>query len=75
MCLPKASTHCSQDGETLTFSGLTIGTEIAIYSSAGMVMQKVKAGNQHKTTVSVSNLPPGVYLVKVNEITYKITKR
>ena len=67
--------HFSQDGETLIFSGLPLGTEIAIYSSAGMVMQKVKAVNQHKTTVSVSDLPPGVYLVKVNEITYKITKR
>ena len=65
----------SQDGETLTFTGLNPGTEIALYSSAGMVMQKVKAENQHKTTVSVSDLPPGVYLVKVNEITYKITKR
>ena len=69
------NTKFSQDGETLIFSGLTQGTEIAVYSSAGLVMHKVKAGIQSKTTVSISDLPPGVYLVKVNSATYKITKR
>ena len=65
----------SQDGETLFFSGLTQGTEIALYSSSGLIMRKVKTGPLAETTVSVSDLPPGVYLVKVNSFTYKITKR
>jgi hypothetical protein len=65
----------SQDGETLTFSGLSQGTEITIYSASGLVLRKVKSGPQSKTTVSVSDFPPGVYLVKVNSLTYKITKR
>ena len=65
----------SQDGETITFSGLKQGTEIAVYASSGQMMRKTKAGTQSKTTVSVSDLPPGVYLVKVNSVTYKITKR
>ena len=65
----------SQDGETLTFSGLTQGTEIAVYAASGKILRKTKAGPHAKTIVSVSDLPPGVYLVKVNSITYKITKR
>ena len=69
------NTKFSQDGETLTFSGLSQGTEIAVYASSGQMMRKTNAGPQAKTTVSVSDLPPGVYLVKVNSVTYKITKR
>ncbi len=65
----------SQDGETLIFSGLAQGTEISVYTSSGQMIRKTKAGLQAKTTVSVSSLPPGVYMVKVNSITYKITKR
>ncbi len=69
------NTKFSQDGETLTFSGLAQGTEIAVYASSGQMMRKTNTGPQAKTIVSVSDLPPGVYLVKVNSVTYKITKR
>ena len=65
----------SQDGETLIFSGLKQGTEIAVYATSGKILRKTKSGSHAKTTVSVSSLPPGVYMVKVNSITYKITKR
>ena len=65
----------SQDGETLIFTGLEQGTEIAVYASSGQMMHRTKASLLAKTTVSVSDLPRGVYLVKVNSFTYKITKR
>lgn len=65
----------SQDGESITFSGLERDTEISVYSTAGQIVQKVKANGKDKTTVSVSDLPTGVYVVKVNAITYKITKQ
>ena len=65
----------SQDGESITFTGLERDTEILVYSAAGQIVRKVKADGQDKTTVSVSDLPTGVYVVKVNAITYKITKR
>lgn len=73
--LESMRTKFSQDGETLIFTGLEQGTEIAVYASSGQMMHRTKASLQAKTTVSVSDLPPGVYLVKVNSITYKITKR
>ena len=65
----------SQDGESITFTGLERDTEISVYSASGQIVRKVKADGQDKTTVSVSDLPTGVYVVKVNAITYKITKR
>lgn len=73
--LENLRTKFSRDGETLIFTGLEQGTEISVYASSGQMMLRTKAGHQAKTTVSVSDLPPGVYLVKVNSITYKITKR
>lgn len=73
--LESMRTKFSQDGETLTFMGLAQGTEIVVYASSGQMMSKTKAGSHTKTTVSVSDLPRGVYLVKVNTVTYKITKR
>ena len=69
------STKISQDSETITFTGLAKGTEITVYSSAGVMMRKMNSNGADKTVVSVSDLPQGVYLVKANSITYKITKR
>ena len=68
-------TKFSQDGETITFFGLKQGTEITVYSPSGQIIRKTKAGAQSETIVSVSNLIPGVYIVKANGVTYKITKR
>ena len=73
--LESMRTKFSRDGETLTFTGLEQGTEIAIYASSGQMMHRIKADSQAKTTVSVSGFSPGVYLIKVNSVTYKITKR
>ena len=69
------NTSFSQDGETITFKGLPTGTSIAIYSAAGQLVRTLLSSAQPKTVVSVSDLPIGVYVVKVNGITYKITKR
>ena len=67
-------TKLSQDGESLTFYGLNKNTEITVYSPAGVTVRKVKSGSEKSTTVTVSDLPSGAYIVKVNSITYKITK-
>lgn len=64
----------SQDGESITFDNLKPGTEITIHNASGMLIQQQKV-EQGTTTVSVANLPIGVYIVKANGITYKIMKR
>ena len=64
----------SNDGETLTFKGLKSTSDICIYSASGQLIRTVKA-NGDKVAVSLSQLPTGVYLVKANGVTYKISKR
>ena len=65
----------SRDGETLTLAGLKPGTAIYLYNVAGQLLRTIDSGTQSKVVVSVSHLPAGVYVVKANDVTYKITKR
>lgn len=65
----------SDDGETLTFKGLKPNTEVLLYSASGQLMRKFKPANSNPVAVSVTQLPTGVYIVKANGVTYKITKR
>jgi hypothetical protein len=65
----------SADGETLTFKGLKTGTSIMLYNVAGQLLRKVTPTTEGHAAVSVSKLPTGVYVVKMNDATYKITKR
>lgn len=65
----------SQDGETLIFRNLKENTNIEIFTVSGQVIKKINNGKHSKATVSVSNLPIGVYVIKANDLTFKITKR
>ena len=65
----------SADGETLTFKGLKTGTSIMLYNVAGQLLRKVTPTTEGQAAVSVSKLPTGVYVVNMNDATYKITKR
>lgn len=65
----------SADGETLSFSDLKSGTTILLYNVAGQLLRSVTPDFGNRAVVSVSQLPTGVYVVKMNDATYKITKR
>jgi hypothetical protein len=65
----------SADGESITFTGLKPNTPVYLYTVAGQLVSTVTATGQSKTTVSVSGFPVGVYVVKANGVTFKITKR
>ena len=65
----------SRDGETLTLTGLKPGTAIYLYNVAGQLLCTIDSGTKPKVVVSVSHLPAAVYVVKANDVTYKITKR
>ena len=65
----------SADGESITFTGLKANTPVYLYTVAGQLVNMVTATGQPKTTVSVSGFPVGVYVVKANGVTFKITKR
>lgn len=65
----------STDGESLTLKGLKPHTKISLYNVAGQLLKTIDSGNGGKTVISASHMPIGVYIVKVNGGTYKITKR
>lgn len=65
----------SADGESIIFTGLKPNTPVYLYTVAGQLVNTVTATGQSKTTVSVSGFPVGVYVVKANGVTFKITKR
>lgn len=65
----------SADGESITFTGLKANTPVYLYTVAGQLVNTVTATGQSKTTVSASGFPVGVYVVKANGVTFKITKR
>lgn len=72
---PSLKTEMSQNGEALTFTGLKSGETIMLYNTAGQILRRINSEKEGATTVSVADLPAGVYVVKLNDVTYKITKR
>lgn len=72
---PSISAAFTNDGETLTFTGLKPHTPISLYNVAGVLLKTFESNDRSKTVISASHLPVGVYVVKVNGGTYKIMKR
>ena len=58
---------------TILITGLKPGTAVSLYTVAGQLVSTVTASGPTKTAVSVSQLPVGMYVVKANGVTYKIT--
>lgn len=63
----------SGDGNVLSFSNLAAGTEVSVYSSDGKPVLSRKVEGQ--TTISLDGFPAGVYVINVNDVTYKLMKR
>lgn len=63
----------SRDGNVLSFSNLAAGTDISVYSSDGSLLASIKTDG--KTMVDLNGYPVGVYVIKVNDATYKLMKR
>ncbi|MCQ2223672.1 MAG: T9SS type A sorting domain-containing protein [Bacteroidaceae bacterium] len=70
-----ANMHISTDGSCITFSAFDRDTNIAVYNLAGVRVRTVLAKAGTGTVVSVASLPKGTYIVKVNDITFKLLSR
>lgn len=62
----------SKNGGILSFSNLKIGTDIFIYSLDGSLLTSMKA--KECTTVDLEGFPTGWYVIKVDNVTYKLMK-
>ena len=63
------------NGETLLFPALKANSTVSIYSLNGTLVFKKSICQNGEYAFPLSNLNAGVYLVNVNGLTYKITKR
>lgn len=65
----------SMEEGTLVISQLKANAIVNIYALDGKLVHQLKAQRAGTYRLSLSSLPIGVYLVKADNITYKITKR
>ena len=67
-------TEVSYDGGVLVISQLKQGASVDIYSLDGKLLRQLTAHHSGTYRLNLSELPTGLYLVKADNITYKIMK-
>ncbi len=70
----KFSRILQKDG-SLIFENFKAGTPIHLYATDGKLLKELTADGRQNTTVSLDKYPAGVYIVKANQVTYKIMKK
>ena len=68
-------TGVSFEGDVLVISQLKANTTASIYALDGKLIRQLKPQRAGTYRISLSELPTGLYLVKADNVTYKITKR
>ena len=63
------------DGDVLVISQLKANTTASIYALDGKLIRQLKPQRTGTYRINLSELPSGLYLVKADNVTYKITKR
>ena len=56
------------------FEGLQAGATVVVYTTDGKAVSRVKADGDGRVTVSLDNLPKGVYILRTPVRSYKIKK-
>jgi len=62
-------------GDHISFSGLPAGSDVFIYGVGGQLFMSTKADDEGNAYIDLTSLNTGVYIVKANNITTKITKK
>lgn len=69
------SVSISHEGDAVTITNLPEGSAIQVYAANGVLLETLKAQSGQPLTLSVSQRPSGVYLVKCGSETIKLMKR
>ena len=69
-----ATTVDFKDG-MIVINQLKEGSNVAVYSVDGKLIRHLIARETGNYSLNLSELPPGVYIVKADRVTYKIAKR
>ena len=67
-------TGVSYQGGVLVISQLRQGASVAVYTLDGKLLRQLTASHSGTYRLNLSELPTGLYLVKADNVTYKITK-
>ena len=62
-------------GETLLITGLDKNTVINVFSSSGKMMRTFSVNNSSQVKISLNDFPTGVYLLNIDGVNYKFTKK
>jgi len=73
--LPSAyAVQISEQGESVTFRNLKPGTIVKLYSLGGVLLEQHTAEDSNPLTITLQNLPSGMYVVKAANETIKMLK-
>lgn len=70
---PRGEQPFVQNNDKLYFNNLPANTQINIYTFDGKMIRSER--HDGRAEISVTNLPSGVYFLKMNDETYKILKK
>ena len=68
-------TEVTYENDVLVISQLKANAVASIYAIDGKLIRQLKPHRTGTYRISLSELPTGLYLVKADNVTYKITKR
>lgn len=63
------------NGETLLFPALKANSTVSVYSLNGTLVLKKTTGADGECAIPLSGMASGVYVITVNGLSYKISKR
>lgn len=72
---PKADTEVTRDGDRLVFHNVKATDQVAVYTVHGIRVPVRFTRSGNTATLSLSQIPSGVYLLSVNGRTSKFTKQ
>ena len=64
----------SQEGDVLVISQVKAGATVSVFALDGKLVRQLKPQRSGTYRLNLSELPSGLYIVKADNITYKITK-
>ena len=68
-------TEISYEDGVLVISQIKAGASVGVYALDGKLVRQLKAQRSGTYRLSLSELPTGLYLVKADNVTYKIMKQ
>lgn len=67
--------YVEQGEDAVTFKNLKSGSDVQLFATNGALLETLQSDGETPVTISIANRPAGVYVVKANDVTYKLLKK